>query len=32
MQEKESIMVVRCEVKIPSLGITEGLDGGPTNQ
>ena len=22
MQEKESIMVVRCELKIPSLGIT----------
>ena len=22
MQEKESIMVVRCELKIPSLGMT----------
>ena len=22
MQEKESVMVVRCELKIPSLGIT----------
>ena len=22
MQEKESIMVVRCELKIPSLGVT----------
>ena len=25
MQEKQSIMVVRCELKIPSLGITVPL-------
>ena len=25
MQEKESIVAVRCELKIPSVGITEQL-------